>query len=164
MENNRLTKKTRFNIVDAIVIVAVLTFIALFVFVLDPFAWFKDDAYYKETQMTYVVEIKGVDSEIIDSISENNDIFDSVNGDPLGTVESIEVLPHYEWKSIEGESEMKQVEVQGKKDMKITVRVSCTYQKDIGYIVGSQQIAVGSKMNICCSEFFGSGYCITIKE
>ena len=166
MENNRSIKKVRFNIIDAIVIAAFLVFIALFIFILDPFAWFNDDAIYREAYVTYVVEIKDVDEEIIKSIRKNDELFSADSAEPLETIANVDSLPHYEVKSVESVNgtEQVEIEVEGKRDVYITVYVKCTYENEIGYIVGSQQIAVGSRVNVCSSYFSGSGYCIGIEE
>lgn len=165
MENNR-SKKVKFNIIDAIVIIALLAFVALFIFILDPFGMFNDDAIYREAYMTYIVEIKNVDKEIVKNIRENDDVFNAENADPIGTIVNVEPLPHYENITIEGENGPEQILkiVEGKEDVHITIYVQCTFEKDIGYIVGSQQIAVGTPINICSSYFSGSGYCIDIQE
>lgn len=166
MENNRSTKKVRFNIIDAMVIAAVFTLMALFIFVFDPFAWFNDNAIYREAYVTYVVEIKNVDEEIIKNIRENDDLFSSDSDDYIGTIANVESLPHYETKTVEGIDGAHQVKVEiaGKKDVNITIHVHCTYESEVGYIISSQQIAVGSKVNLTSSHFSGSGYCISIEE
>ena len=167
MENNRITtKKVKFNIIDAIVIAAFLIFIALFIFLLDPFALFQDDAIYREAYMTYVVEIKNVDKQIIENIRKNDNVFNSESAEPIGTITNVDTTPHYEQITFEGENGPQQIYsiVEGKEDVYITIYTPCTFENDVGYIVGSQQIAVGTFINICSSLFSGSGYCIDIQE
>ena len=165
---NKVTKHTKdragFNAVDAIVILVALTLIALFFFVLDPFNWFESKAHFRETYITYAIEIKAIDENIIDGIAEGDKVIDANSGEYLGEVDQITSYKSYEWQYLEGKTQMVQVELVGKKDLYITLKVKCVYEQDVGYIVNGQRIAVGSSIDLKTQQLIGSGFCVSIKE
>ena len=165
---NKVTKHTKnrasFNVVDAIVTVVALVLIALFFFVLDPFNWFENKAHFRETYITYAIEIKALDEEIIEGINKGDKVIDGNSGEYLGEVDQITSYKAYEWQHVEGKTQMVQIELVGKKDIYITLKVRCVYQQDVGYIVNGQRIAVGSPIDLKTQQLIGSGFCVSITE
>ena len=51
-----------------------------------------------------------------------------------------------------------------KSDIYVTIEVKCTYAKGEGYVVGTQQIAVGTPLALRFNDFFGKGYCVSIEQ
>ena len=163
---NKVTKHTKdragFNAVDAIVILVALTLIALFFFVLDPFNWFENKAQFKETYITYAIEINAIDENIIEGIKKGDKVVDSNSGEYLGEIDQITTYRSFEWQNVDGK--MEQIELVGKKDLYVTLIVRCVYEQDVGYMVSGQRIAVGSPIDLKTKQFVGSGFCVSITE
>ena len=163
---NKVTKHTKdragFNAVDAIVILVALTLIALFFFVLDPFNWFENKAHFRETYITYAIEINAIDENIIKGIAKGDKVIDANSGEYLGEINQITTYRSFEWQNVDGK--MEQIELVGKKDLYVTLIVRCVYEQDVGYMVSGQRIAVGSPIDLKTKQFVGSGFCVSIKE
>ena len=161
--NKLVNKKGKFNIVDVLVIVLVCLFIFGAFVVFDPFDWFAE-AERREVSISYVVEIKGIDNDVANNIKVGDNVLNSVTDELIGKIFELQVEPAYEWKHVSGENEMVKVAIAGKSDVYIKIDIACVYEVGVGYIVGGQQIAVGTLVNIKLPNFVGSGYCISINE
>ena len=87
------TKKAKFNIVDALIILVILSALALtvYVFILgNDFA----DLYSKEEKITYTVCVKGRDSSFAESISVGDTVYHWNNEANTGKIESVEIVPY----------------------------------------------------------------------
>ena len=165
MENNINKKnsvKSRFNIVDIIVILIAAAIVFGFFWSFDPFDWFDGGVDFRDAAISYVVEIKGVDNELVSSVRIGDNVIDNVSSDIIGNVTEVTVQPSYEWVSENGE--MIKREMVGKSDMFIEVTARCIYKLGLGYGVNGNQITVGSRLSLRTINFSGVGYCISMKE
>ena len=165
MENNvnkKISVKSRFNIVDIIVILIAAAIVFGFFWAFDPFDWFDGSVDFRDTSISYVVEIKGVDNELISAVRIGDNVIDTVSSDIIGNVTEVTVQPAYEWVSESGE--MIKREISGKSDVFIEVTARCVYKSALGYGVNGNQITVGSRISLRTINFSGVGYCISLKE
>lgn len=164
MENNiqnNGTKKTRFNMVDAIAVILVLVIALGVFFVLDPINLFSANG--KETvTLLYVVEFKGVDNALKSKINSGDAVMLSNTDYALGTVNTVRTQEAQVWEAVDGE--MVKKTLADKSDIYVTIEVKCTYAKGEGYVVGTQQIAVGTPLALRFNDFFGKGYCVSIEQ
>jgi hypothetical protein len=80
----------------------------------------------------------------------------------LGTVNTVRTQEAQVWEAVDGE--MVKKTLADKSDIYITIEVKCTYAKGEGYVVGTQQIAVGTPLALRFNDFFGKGYCVSIEQ
>ncbi len=161
--NRSEKKKSRFNIVDAlIIIIAFVLAIAAF-FVIDPFDLIVDNG--KQTvKLRYIVEFDAVNDDVSANIILGESVSSSTSVHNIGTVTDIKSQQAYLWEKSDDGRQMVKKTIEGKSNMFITIEVECVYENGIGYFVNGQQIAVGTLLQLRFSNFVGSGYCVSIEK
>ena len=154
--------KSRFNIVDIIVIVLALLLVFAFFWAFDPFGWFSSPEAQEPISLYYTVEIKGVDEELATLITVGDGVIDPKTSEVIGTVAEVTVRPAYQWKA--GKGEMVKHELEGKMDVYVKVSASAIYTAGIGYGINGTQMAVGSAVTLKTASFMGKGFCIMLDE
>ena len=152
-------KKGKFNVVDVFLILIVIAIIAAIVTYLVP-GLFNVAA--DETDITFTIEFRGVDSSFITNIKNGDSVYDSSKHYMLGNVKSVENYAHtvLVYNEDTGVAEMKEVE--GLKNIVVTVTAKAIYTDGKGYSVNGERIAVGCAYNISFPDFSGSAYCIEV--
>lgn len=166
MENNisrTEVKKGKFNIIDVLVIVIILLLALGAMWMLDPLGLFPNESV-KDVMISYTVEIKDVDSDFLQLISEDQSVIDTTTGNSIGTVRDVSSAGSYVWKYSDESGEMIKVAIEGRVDITITVEADSTYESGVGYSAGGVRIAYGTPISVRTSSFFGSGYCTSVKE
>ena len=161
--NNIKTIKGKFNIVDVIVIALALLLIFTALFIFDPFDWVAPIDR-REVAVTYVIEISGVDNELCTGIEAGQTVINSVTGETIGRVNIVLLSDAYQWELSEKDGKMVKKTIAGKNNVSLTIVTICTFERGIGYIVGGQQIAVGTPISIRLPSFLGGGFCVGISE
>lgn len=161
--NKLRNKKGKFNIVDVLVIITVCCFIFSTFAVFDPFDWFSGFER-RDVTISYVVELKGLDEDMVANIKVGDNVLNSATEESIGRIFDVDLSSSYEWKALEGQSEMVKVLLSGKWDVRLKIDIPCVFEEGVGYIVNGQQVAVGTLVNIKLPSFVGSGYCISITE
>ena len=159
-------KRTRgrsFNIIDVLIILAVLLLGAIVVNIVAPTAWFKELISGSEQVIQYTVEFTGVDRDFVDNINENDTVVDSVSKFSLGSVTAVDNNSHYRVLSYnEKTDEGGYVTYQDRYNVLVTVTVTADYEEGKGFTVGDRRIAVGEKLSLRFPNFVGEGYCIGV--
>ena len=154
------TKKSRFNVVDLLLVLIVLAVIAAVVLYFIPGA-FKRLTATDETDITFTLEFKGVSEEFITNIKNGDSVYDAGKSYELGAVKSVE---NYAYTTLvyneEGVAEMK--DVPGLINLIVTVQAKAIYTDGEGYSVSGERIAIGHAYDISFPNLSGSAYCIEI--
>lgn len=155
---------SRFNFIDAIIILCVLAILALFFFVYSPIELFGIGT--KETNIIYTVKVSGVSSEYASAISTGDVLSDS-DGYVLGTVASeVDIEPHsiYEYRENEyGSGGIVRMTHPDLVDLIITVSAKSEKGRD-GYSVDGKRIAVEAEYHLLLPKFESKGICISLSE
>ena len=168
MENNTKqseNKKGRFNIVDALIVIVILAIAAGLLWITDPFSWFSE-VERTDVKLRYVVEIKSIDDDLAMSIKKikfNQTALNSSGSIQMGKVQSVKTAESTVWEYDKSRGEMVQKTVEGKIDVYFVIDSDCVYEKGVGYLLGNNQIAVGSPVGLRFPDFVGSGYCVSIE-
>ena len=157
------TKRGRFNIIDLLLIVLALLIIATLVYVLLPSSAIRKLTADKKTNITYTIEITGIDEKYIDKIKEGDVVIDSVSKNTLGKVVSIDnPTPYKELRYNEGDAIGVLSPVEGKYNVIVTISATAEYQQGKGYTVNGTRIAVGEKIYARFPDYTCEGYSIHV--
>lgn len=163
MENNinrSEKKKSRFNIIDALVIIIAFLLAALVFLAIDPFDLVVDTD--KQTVvLRYTVEFDAVDNDVAKNIALEEGVSNANTVLAMGVVKDVSIQQAYVWEMLDGE--MVKKDIAGKSRVFVTVEVECTYKDGVGYFVNGQQIAVGTSLQLRFADFVGSGYCVSLE-
>ncbi len=154
-------KKGRFNIVDFFLLLILAVIVAAVVLYFIPGAFNRITAT-DETDITFVLEFRGVDEDFAANIKSGDAVYDSSRNYLLGNVKSVESYAHSQlvYNEETGTTEMK--DVPGLTNLVVTVNTQAIYNYEEGYSVGGERIAVGRAYNISFPHFNGSAYCIEL--
>jgi len=168
MDDNKKRKNTvksvkKFNVLDIIIIVAVL-FIATIALILTVPKIHDRAKSSDSVRISYKITFYDVDEAIFDKISNGQLVTDVENGISLGTVSgSPEAEPSYTYVLSTDESgnntAKKQEDAFGKRNITVTVEADAVYLEGKGYIVDGYRVAVGKEMHIRFPNYTDIGYC-----
>lgn len=168
--NGKSTKKKskKFNFVDFLVIILILAIVGTGIYLLSPASFLKNLQSGKEGTLIYTIEIKGVDSEYLAKIEENDAVIDSVTKVSLGTVTTVDrntkhsVFECRESTENPGTYEGVFAEYPDQYDVIVTITADAEYVPQSGYFVNHRRIAVGEKISLRFPNYVGEGYCISM--
>ena len=165
---NNTKKKRKFNFIDFLTILTLLALVGVAVYLFSPWGnikqlWNKDDI-----SLSYAVEIKDVDIDYIENISENNEVIDSSSKNSLGTiVEIVKIEKAYVYDYvIDGDGNMTCVISEQPKKYNITVKITANanFKDDVGYTVNGCRIAVGETLDLRLPIYTCHGQCVRIYD
>ena len=161
MENITVNEKRRvkFNVVDAMIIIASIILIGAILVFTDPFGWF-DFSNSSRVTLQYIVEFKAVDNDVKNHINIGESAWIASGNQEMGSIAGIESFRAYSWESDEEGGVMVKKPMAGKNDVYVTIKAPCVYVDGVGYFVNGKQIAVGSLLELRFASFSGSGYCV----
>ena len=152
-------KKGKFNLVDLFLMLIILAVVAAVVTYLVPNV---SKAVTEENDITITFEFRQVESDFVTNIKSGDTVYNSSKNYLLGTVKTVENYAYtvLVYNSETGAAEMKEVE--GLKNIVVTVAAKAIYTDGSGYSVNGERIAVGNSYNISLPDFSGSAYCIEV--
>ncbi len=154
----------RFNFIDAIIIICIISVLTLLYFVYSPLEILGIGT--TETDIIYTLKISGVPSEYAAAITIGDTIADT-DGYVLGTVATaVEIEPHsiYEYRENEfGSGGIVRITHPDLVDLIITVSASSEKGRD-GYSVDGKRIAVEAEYQLLLPKFESKGRCISLSE
>ena len=162
-KKERTKKNGGFNILDALIIIGILAFIAVIVIVYSPVGLFNlsDDAV-----IIYTVRVQGVSADYAGSVKVGDKVTDS-KGYDLGTVVSdVEIEPHavYEYReNEEGSGSIVKITHPELVDLVITVSANAKANED-GYTVDGKRIALEAEYELVFPGFESKGVCISLSK
>ena len=158
------SRGNKFNIIDAIIILCVVSVIALLLLVYSPLELLGVGT--KETDIIYTIKVSGVPSEYASAITPG-DVLSDKDGYVLGTVTSeIEIEPQsiYEYRENEyGSGGIVRITHPDLIDMIITVSATSEKSRD-AYSVDGKRIAVEAEYHLLLPKFESKGICISLSE
>lgn len=160
----KMTKKHKFNIIDALIIIVIAAIIAGAAFLLlrDKPEEVKQDT----VTIEYVVEFRKVRDELKDNIAAGDTVIDSVAKYYIGEVVDVESEAAlftngnhlYEGKAVVGT-------YPGYSDIRATIVCEATIGGNGRYILsGGYSVSVGSRVDVRTPNYNGTGYCISLRE
>jgi len=155
--------KGRVSLIDIILVAAVLLLLAGFVYtqlsgriqtIINP-----------TTPLEVVIQGEGLRHFIVNSVSEGDVMFRSLDRQPLGRVVDIDITPslNYLHRS-DGTAVL--AEVEGRYTIRITLEATGSIREDIGYLVnGTDHLAPGSEVALVSNRvFIPDGRVFSIRE
>ena len=153
-------KKVKFNIMDALILIAVLAVAAvlLYVFVFSESGeGLNDDAY----TLTYVVEISRLNEEFADRVAVGDAVVESAKKLPIGTVVAIEKHPHEHLGEKAKDGSVTLTTVEGFCDLYVTIEAPASLS-GISYNINGYELRVGTKIYLSFSDLVSEGHCISL--
>lgn len=152
-------KPSRFNLIDALLILIAVLLILALVYVFAPFSKIRDLSSKQTKSIQYMVEILNVEESFIDKISVNDTVIDSVSKNALGTVTVVDYNTKYsELQYVNQQATL--VEYPDRYNVVVTVTATADYVEGSGYSVNGTRIAVGEPLAVRFPGFVGEGYCV----
>ncbi len=156
--------KRKFNFIDFLLILVIITVIGCVIYVFFPISWFQNLRKENVGAIQYSIEVKGVDSEFLNRIKENDVVIDSVSKSTLGTVTAVDYNTKYSVLKYEKNEKGDYVgvlsEYPDRYNIMITITADAEYTPGNGYMVNSCRIAIGEKMYLRFPDYVCEGYCI----
>ena len=154
--------KIKFNIMDALILVAVLavTALLLYVFVFSETSSVQSaasDAY----TLTYVVEVSKISEDFADKIAAGDQVIDSSKKMHIGTVTAVEAQPHLHMGTDMHEGALVLNPVDDYVNLYITVQADAVLD-GISYSINGYDLYVGANMHLSFADMVCSGYCISL--
>ncbi len=158
-------KKRRFNFIDFLIILLILSFIALLIYSFSPFSRLSELLNTETVELTYVVELRNVDTDFIDFVEVNDNVINANTKSSLGTVYQIDRVQStvlgYEINDA-GRPYGVLVPVDNKYDITLYITASAKYEEGVGYTIDGCRIAVGEELNLRFPNFAHNAYCVAL--
>lgn len=163
-KSDKKAPKNGFNLLDAIIIVAVLALVAVILFVYSPAKLFSLSS--DNVTIMYSVRISGVSADYAANVKVGDQVSDA-DGYKLGTVAAdVEIEPYvvYEYRTdAEGNGSM--VKLTHPELVDIIITVTATAKKnDDGFTVDGKRIAIEAEYAIVLPAFEGNATCVSLSE
>ena len=160
-------KKHKFNIVDFLILLLVVAIIGTAIYAV--FAWSDIKALWSTSskEILYVVELRGVDKDLINNVKAADVVIDSVSKNQLGTVQSAKSDPYSTLGytvNTDGEYAATMITDDSKFNITLTISATAEYEKGIGYTVNGTRIAVGEVLDLRFPQLASTAYCVHISE
>ena len=161
-------KKRAFNIVDVLLSLVILTFLAIIVFLLasnSNLNWTSG----QNVKLEYTVEISGISQEMAANIHVGDQVFEGENNYVIGSVTNTEIddCVEYVYNEASGRIEAVAYTDEGtsssiRKNMLVTITADAKYAEGIGYTINGYHIAVNQLVSLCFPKYVGEGQCISL--
>ncbi len=154
--------KTRFNLMDALILLAILAVIALLLYVFifsetNPVTGANAESY----SLTYVVEATKIDEEFSDMIKVGDSVIDSAKKMQIGTVTAVEIQPYLHMGTDMHEDALVLNPVDGYVNLYITVQADASLN-GVSYSINGYDMYVGAKIHLSFDNMVCTGYCISM--
>ena len=160
-DNKTEKSKQKLKIFDFLVILIIVFMIGFSIFWATPLSQGLKTRTSSTVALEYTVEIRNVEREFLDKISEGNTVVDGVSNTVIGTVIAID--PPYESQilSVNESGQGILVDVPDRYNLIVTISsTAASYRAGSGYSVNSCRIAVGESLDLRFPDYVGTGYCI----
>jgi hypothetical protein len=161
---SKKTKKRngRFNFIDFFLIMIILAVISVALIYLVPGLTERISSA-SETEITYVLEFKGVDVDFIANIQNGDGVYSASESFKIGTVKSVATDSYTTLVYDQTTNAGVLVEHPSLKTLIVTVKASAVYDIGVGYSVNGERIAVGREFYVRTPGFTGTAYCIEVE-
>ena len=155
-------KKSRFNVVDLLIIIVVLLALSIFAYFI--FLGGSAERGNEKTEIEYTIRIYNLRTELSDKVKEGDEVIDAQRFYSIGKVKSVrcEKSNAATGKIVNGKLDYKPSN--DHVDMYITIRASAKKTQN-GYTIGGYSLCTGKNVCIRTPGFTsGTGYCVGISE
>lgn len=161
-KKERVKKNSSFNILDILIVVGLLAFVAIIVLVYSPVGFL--DINSDNSTIIYSICISGVDADFAGSV-KIGDVVTDVSGYKLGVVASdVEIEPHviYEYReNDDGSGSIVRITHPELVDLIITISADAVI-KDDGYMVDGKRISLETEYDLVFPGFESKGVCVSL--
>ncbi|MBE6690051.1 MAG: DUF4330 family protein [Ruminococcaceae bacterium] len=165
-------KKWLFLVVDILLLAAIVAVVIVLISLLTPWSIF-DNSTTEPRQITYTVEIKGVDQASLSALQVGDTVTDRTTGVTIGTVTAIHNRDFEDYASEAGEwdeelgayvvDKVIYPEDSGLMTVTVTLTVTADYEAGVGYCVGNSRIAVGCVLDMAFNNYADIGECVALE-
>lgn len=154
-------RKIRINAMDVVILMVILAAAALLLYV---FVWSdeSESTQSQKTEITYVVEIVGVEEQFAHMIRDGQVVEDAVKRGKIGTVKGTPEVRDTLKAEYSNEADMEVYSrVPGRSNLYITI----TAEADVypqGYMVNGEYVYVGAALSLMFPDLKCDGYCIRL--
>ena len=160
-----------FLVVDVLLLAAIVAAIIFFVTLLTPVSLF-DTADTEQKQLTYTVELAGLETSVIESFRVGDTVTDKETNSVIGAITAVDTRPYEVYSTTDyvenGTLDLNEVLKVTYPDayntVTITVTVTADYTAGVGYTAEDCRIAVGREYELRFPGYTGKGVCIGFKE
>ena len=154
-------RKIRINAMDFVILAVIAAAAALLLYV---FVWSDagESAQPETMELTYVVEIVGMDEQFENAVQDGDRVEDAVKRGLLGTVSGTpEVRDTLKAEYDQDTRSEVYVKVPGKSNLYVTITADAAVTPQ-GYMVNGQYVYVGAPMSMLFPNLKCDGYCIQL--
>jgi hypothetical protein len=155
-------KKLYFNVIDVILIVAILASVAALIFFLRERRIVTDNGD-KTAEIVYKIEVTAMREEFRNLVAVGDMVVDPVTVNSVGEVTDVSYAPYLYVGTDRTTGLQVTTTYPGKLIMTVTVKTVATVT-DTGYEVGGRALTLGETMSFRVPDFAGSGICVAIEK
>ena len=155
-----------FLVVDVLLLAVIVAAIVFIVSLLTPFSLF-DSEDTEMRQITYTVEIAGVDRDSLSALKVGDPVTDKETGAVIGVVSAVSSRAYEEYTDVLTEDKALNSYVVTKvtypeefNTVTVTLAVAADYRAGVGYSVEDCRIAVGRTYDLYFPAYAASGVCV----
>lgn len=160
MKKKTENSSRRFTVLDGIIILVILAVIGVGIYLIISD---KAPATAETTvPITFTIELKGLKDAYAGNIHVGDTVIDSVTKKTIGTVASVETLPHTEYIVNQENGVIEEKAYPGQATVLLTVSGDAVLG-GLGYTIDGYRVAIGVLHHLQLPHFLGSGYCIGVQ-
>lgn len=157
-----------FIAVDVVLLAAIVAAVLFLVSLLTPFSIFRSNDI-EEREITYTLEIKGMERDAVETLSVGDVVTDLETGAEIGVITAVHSRPYTEYAGVNpdpagGWLVNNTTYPDDYNTVTITVAVTADYQSGVGYTVADCRIAVGKAFELSFPGYTGSGVCVSFEQ
>ena len=149
--------KRPINIIDIIIIIALLSIVGATVFAF--IAGLGDSS--EKATVRYVLKADSVNSELCSKVAVGDGVYDHSTSQRIGTVTAVSTAQAY-YNGTDPQGSPVSSPVEGKSILYVTVEASAT-GSDMGYSVGTTTLSIGKSLDIRYPNLFCTATCVSIE-
>jgi len=156
-------RKIRFNFVDLLIVLIVAAAVSLVAFVFIGGFGKGSSSKTQPATIQYVVEIKGLDSSLQDTVAVGQLIEDAVERKAIGELTGVSKSEHYQinFNYTTGQEEYSVVD--GKINLILTIEAQAE-ESETSFTVDDYEVRIGKQISMNLPGFQCSGYCIGLTK
>ena len=160
------SRRWLFLVVDVLLLAVIVAAIVFIVSLLTPFSLFESEDT-EMRQITYTVEIAGVDRDSLSALKVGDPVTDKETGAVIGVVSAVSSRAYEEYTDVLTEDKALNSYVVTKvtypeefNTVTVTLAVAANYRAGVGYSVEDCRIAVGRTYDLYFPAYAASGVCV----
>ncbi|MBE6702604.1 MAG: DUF4330 family protein [Ruminococcaceae bacterium] len=167
------SRRWLFLLVDLLLLAVIVVAVIFLISLLTPWSVFDNDKAQRQ-QITYTVEIAGVDQGSLAALQVGDTVTDRKTGAVIGTVTAINNRDYEVYSRLPSDKidedlgafvveKVTYPEDSGLMTVTVTLTVEADYEKGVGYTVGDSRIAVGRSFDLVFRNYTDTGVCVGLE-